>query len=482
MIVSKNIYIKNVLEHDKNEEVPCSAILREVPKRRQVLEGIWKGHPVIVKLYIDSWKARLHFKKEWEKLSLLYKKELNSPEPLFYGPTDLGWQALVMEKITHAQSAYEVWLTCKSADEKRRFMESFVETLAQEHKKGVIQNDLQLDNFLFKDALFYPLDAYQMHFFQKEVTKSHSLDQLALLGSQFKFLGQDFLWNMCLYYEKYRTWSFTVKDREKFFTLLEHYHNLRVKRRIKKFLRSNKRHDVVKSKGTLAVIDRRLTNGVNPYDFVNQIDKLMDTGEIIKRGNTCSLSRLTWNNMDLVVKRYNYQGVFHSIKVTSTRSRARLSWMNAIRLGILNIPTPEPLAFIEKRKGPFIYSSYYITEHVDSDVCGDYLLNERVPEEDKCMVIEKIAAIFETLKDYQISHGDMKNRNILLSHTGPLLIDLDSMKFHRSKKSFIRYWKKDINRFIKNWKHTSFLLNLFLSFTIFNEHIDRVEDGNKSRT
>jgi serine/threonine-protein kinase RIO1 len=151
--------------------------------------------------------------------------------------------------------------------------------------------------------------------------------------------------------------------------------------------------------------------------------------------------------------------------------------MNAIRLGILNIPTPEPLAFIEKRKGHFIYCSYYVTEYVDSDVCGDYLLDESISEEEKSMVVEKIAHIFEDLKHYQISHGDMKNRNILLTNTSPLLIDLDSMKFHHSEKPFLRYWRKDINRFIQNWQHSPFLLNLFLSFTIFNEHRDRKDDN-----
>jgi tRNA A-37 threonylcarbamoyl transferase component Bud32 len=474
MTVREKITIKNVLAHDRREEVCCSALLREVPNRRRVFEGTWQGRSVIVKLYIDSSQARRHFKKEWKKLSQLHTRKLNAPEPLFYGRTDSGWWALVMEKITNAQSAYEVWSACKNEGEQKKFMERFIEALAEEHAKGVIQDDLQLDNFLIKDSIFYPLDAYQMRFFHNKVDKNHCIEQLALLGSQFKFLGNDFLWHLCVHYEKYSQWSFTSHDRDKFFTVLERYHQIRVRKRIKKFFRSNKRHKVLKDPNTMAVIDRRLVKESSDLkDLINHLDTLMDQGEVIKQGNTCSLSRFIFNSTDIVVKRYNYQGIAHSLKITSTQSRARLNWINAIRLGILNIPTPDPLAFIEKRKGPFIYCSYYITKYVPSVVCGDFLIDDKVSQQEKSAVVREIVHIFEQLQNYRISHGDMKNRNILLTDSGPFLIDLDSMKFHHSTRTFMRYWRKDINRFIRNWRRSPLLLNLFLSFPIFNENIDR---------
>ncbi|MDA3918382.1 MAG: hypothetical protein PF690_15610 [Deltaproteobacteria bacterium] len=68
---------------------------------------------------------------------------------------------------------------------------------------------------------------------------------------------------------------------------------------------------------------------------------------------------------------------------------------------------------------------------------------------------------FYKLKSLKISHGDMKADNILIHDDKPFFIDLDSMKWHKRELRFSHAWKKDMKRFMKNWKNSPEVAGLF---------------------
>ena len=181
---------------------------------------------------------------------------------------------------------------------------------------------------------------------------------------------------------------------------------------------------------------------------MKQIDSMMDNGCILKNGNTCYVCRLVWNGKDVVVKRYNHKGFIHSLRHTIKGSRARRGWLYGNRLGMLNIATPKPLAYVEKRKGLLLWESYIITEYVQGQKFYDFLRDDKVANQ-RSKAVERTKELLDNLGEYHISHGDLKHTNILLTETGPMIIDLDAMKAHRWGWLYKIRRAKDIERFTR---------------------------------
>ncbi|MCF7958826.1 MAG: lipopolysaccharide kinase InaA family protein [Phycisphaerae bacterium] len=197
-----------------------------------------------------------------------------------------------------------------------------------------------------------------------------------------------------------------------------------------------------------AVFDRIFCDS-DTIAFIDQIDALMDAGAILKNGNTCYVSRVTWNGKDVVIKRYNNKGFIHSLRHTIKRPRARRCWLNAYRLNILGIETPTPLAYIEKRKGPVVWQSYLVTEFVNGvDICH-FLEGKQTSKQECDAVIRQVKGVLERLKSHCICHGDMKPANIIVGQMGPSLIDLDAMTVLRWKWLFFFRKSKDYDRLRK---------------------------------
>ena len=220
--------------------------------------------------------------------------------------------------------------------------------------------------------------------------------------------------------------------------------------RLKKCLRTSKRCVLIKHRGHCGVAAVDFYQRADFSEFLQDLDKLMQAGQILKNGNTCFVSRLIWADQDVVVKRYNYKGIIHSVRHTIKRSRARRSWLHAHRLGLLGIPTPRPLAFIEKRSGPLLQSSFLITEYVPGRTLYDFLQDSSVSEQQRSKPIQELRSLLDKLAKNKITHGDLKFTNILITDNGPVLTDLDSMKVHKWNWFFKIKRGKDLTRIAKD--------------------------------
>jgi len=223
-----------------------------------------------------------------------------------------------------------------------------------------------------------------------------------------------------------------------------------VSKTLKKCLRTSKRYLRIKTKESFAVFSRDFCQDAEPLDFINRIDVLMDKGRILKNGNTCYVSRIEWNGKDIVIKRYNHKSVIHSLRHTLKKSRARRVWVNGHRLLMLNITTPKPVAYIEKNKGFLVWQSYIITEFIKGQNFYNFLHDEKVTEQQRGETIEQVKKIIGKLGKYKISHGDLKQSNILSTEQGPVLTDLDAMKAHKCIFLYKIKRRKDILTFSKH--------------------------------
>jgi len=223
----------------------------------------------------------------------------------------------------------------------------------------------------------------------------------------------------------------------------------KVSRELKKCLRKNARYLRIKTGRYVAVFDRTFCQEAKSFDFIEQIDTLVDKGQILKNGDTSYVSRLTWNDKDVVVKRYNHRGFIHSLRHTIKRSRAQRGWLHGHRLRVMGIATPKPLAYIEQRKKKLIWKSYLVTEYVKGQNFYCFLRDDKTTDQRRSNAIQQVEGLLDKLGKYRISHGDLKHTNILITENGVVLTDLDAMQAHKLNWFYKFKRSRDLERFLR---------------------------------
>jgi tRNA A-37 threonylcarbamoyl transferase component Bud32 len=208
---------------------------------------------------------------------------------------------------------------------------------------------------------------------------------------------------------------------------------------------------MIKSPGISAVFDRDFCDGQKCSDFIHQLDTLMDKGVILKNGNTSFVSRLNWNGTNVVVKRYNHKGLFHSLRQSLKTGRAKMGWLHGHRLKMFSILTPDPLAYIQVRKFGLIWKAYLVTRYMQGKLFYNIINDEKIEADYRDKTENQVIELLGKLRNANIVHGDMKHSNILITDSGPAVTDLDAMKAYRYK--WQGCWKKhkDIKRFRQSY-------------------------------
>jgi len=438
------LIIKRIPEK-QTETLTCTALLREIAGRRQVYTGLWNNKDVIVKIFSHKIRAKQHLKREWRGLNLLRSRGLNCPEALFYGKTKNNKWVLVTEKIANSSTVLELFSTAKNKEEKLNLLMQVGGELAKQHKDGVLQKDLHLGNFLLAENKIFALDFAQMRFYPTEIPRKKSISQLALLECYLSDDRTDAAEKLREEYALGRKWQLNEQDKTSLQKWLILHRKKGIRNELKKCLRTSKRYVRVKTGNYVAVTDKNFCGAIKLSTLIKQVDMLMNKGQPFKDGNTCYVSRISWNNKDIVVKRYNHKGMFHSLCHTIKRSRARRCWVNGHRLLMLGISTPKPLAFIEEYRGPFVWKSYIITEYVCGQKLCDFLRNNPA-EQERAEITKQVKQLLGKLWKHHITHGDLKHSNILITDNGPVLTDLDSVQIHKLHPFFKKNQKKDVER------------------------------------
>ena len=185
---------------------------------------------------------------------------------------------------------------------------------------------------------------------------------------------------------------------------------------------------------------------------------LTNTGaEFLKHDGTTTLATVACGEHNLVVKRYNTKNAWHRLRRIARRSRAENCWVFTQVLQHLNVPTVPAVAWIQEAHSGLKGRSWFVSEFVDGISCLDHLKRD-VPHAEIEKTLGEIVGILCKLRHKHISHGDLKATNILLSDQGPVLIDLDAMRQHKTESTYQQAARKDINRFLRNWQDNPVLL------------------------
>ena len=140
------------------------------------------------------------------------------------------------------------------------------------------------------------------------------------------------------------------------------------------------------------------------------------------------------------LRRSNPKGLFFGIKYVLRRSRARRAWQTACELRSRHVPTPEPLAFLERRRFGLLKSSYYVTQALPAADSLDHFVEQRFSEwrpDEKRAFIRRLAGQLKNAHRQGMLHGDLKAKNILVAANDSgaekiRFIDLDAVRLQHA--------------------------------------------------
>ncbi len=436
------------VQAEDGDTLRISRLLRVLPGKRIVGEARWRDKPALVKLFVARANTR-HWERERQGIAALQTANLPTPAVLAAGRLDGGGHFLLTEFFSGSRTLAERWSAvenCRPGDPRALeiLLPAFV-LLGRLHASGLIQTDLHLGNFLEHEGELFLIDGDGIEPVPKGTgTSRPTLDNLALLVAQLPLAWESSLdvLNAAYTAEQERL----LPEPDALLRAIERAREQRLTHFLGKTLRDCSQFAVRGTTSLFSAVVRAEKDVL--AELLENPDAAVEKGQMLKDGNTCTVVRVDIGGRAFVVKRYNLKSFRHALSRFWRPSRAWHSWVAGHRLAFFGIPTPAPLAMLEERVGPLRRRAFLVTDYCPGESLMQRLLPEREPDADEAAAL---IDFFGTLCRLKITHGDMKATNLLWHEGRITVIDLDAMVRHESRAAFVRDWRRDRVRFLRNW-------------------------------
>ena len=430
-------------------------LLRVLPGKRIVGEGLWQGRRVLVKLFVDG-RSERRWAQEKSGLAVFLQASIATPELLYAAALPGGGHVLLTAFLDAAQTLAECWAPLSDNPpgnpEAITLLSPAFEILGQLHAAGAVHTDLHFGNFLLSGGQLFAIDGDAIRILApgKALDASHTVDNLALLLAQ---LPPDWEAHQKAFLAAYASGSrIAIGDTPQLSAAVAEARRWRLNDYLGKCLRDCTLFSVQRSASRFCVVRRSEAPALDA--LLRAPDSAMHKGQLLKDGNTCTVARVDLPDRAVVVKRYNLKGFWHALGRLGRPSRAWHSWREGHRLRFLGVDTPEPLALVEERFGPLRRRAFLVNAFCPGANLETCLAPDREPDADLAVAI---ITLFERLHQFRISHGDLKATNLLWHEGRLMIIDLDATTQHRSDATFARAWQRDRARLLRNWPADSML-------------------------
>lgn len=416
-----------------HETLVCEEVYRHLPGKRLAFRAHWGGAMVLVKLFFQ----RKYFDRERAGLKAIAEAGVPCPKEVWSLVDDDGGYFLATEFLDAAVSLQACYQGL-SPSQLKQLLRDALGLISQLHRAGWMQADIHLDNFLLSQGVLHVIDGGGI-----EPLRS-PLNNLGLFFAQMTPDYDE------LVPEVIGAYGDKAPPFEDVLSAIIRMREWRIKHYLAKSTRSCSQFEVTRSPDTFVTMVRSQVS--------DKLCRLMDEPEIaighaqfLKRGNTATVVKVSGNSGDWVMKRYNIKNFWHGLSRCFRPSRAWISWESAHRLELLGIATPTPLAMRENRAGPFRREAYLVTECAVGDNLQTWLLKQSDTQVPEWLNVE-VYRLFDILWRSAVSHGDMKATNLIVSGEQLQVIDLDAVRWHRYKASFVKAYSRDLQRFMDNWQ------------------------------
>lgn len=445
-------------------ELHCHQIYRHLPGKRLVCAATWAGKQVFVKIYYHSWRAKAHWRREERGLRFLLRCG-NATPPLLRSQyvEDRKCYVLILGAIAPAQTFGEAWKQRSTGAERQRLLNSMVRVFAELHGAGLIQSDPHFNNFLVSGDRLYTLDGSDIVRFRPFFAKRQALANLAVFSAILPSEYDDLTVGALVEYFKLRRWAHSQRDSNSFIQLIasiRERNNRNYLRR--KIFRECTPFVARRSWNFSWACDRRFYTP-SMKELLRAPDKFLaqHIQSHLKQGQGATVALVKVDDLQLVVKHYHAKNRVHAFRRAFGKTRAARSWSNAHRLRICGVATAEPVAWIEKRFGPFRRASYFLSRYVAGPHLLEFLGSGASPGAEQIELADQVVNMLESLGRCRIVHGDLKATNIIVHEGKPVLMDLDAMRYFGRSKAFEVRFADDVKRFLRNWENDKHLEQMF---------------------
>jgi tRNA A-37 threonylcarbamoyl transferase component Bud32 len=428
----------------------CQHVYRHLPKKRIVLKLHRGSNTVVGKLFYrkKDYDREVRGQKWLENKGFLTPKVNSASENnsqldkkswlLAYEYIDSKSITSAMLKMTLAEQQ-EILLRC-------------CQIVAKMHASGLSQDDIHLDNFLYDHDKIWIIDSASIKNNKAPLSKKLALANLGLLLAQTPFEQRPNIAEVCRHYSDIYDY-FIIKPAE-----LNNAIDLMQQRRWshykKKLSRNCTEFWVASNNAGITIVRNDHVSDQLLYQLKN-IDQWMESGSRLKSGNTATVSKVFYNDKYYVIKRYNIKNWRHAISRSLRHTRGWSSWHNGNYLRFNKIDTPLPVALVEERFGLIKKRAWLITEYTDGLDLVTVAQPSNMSPTGLSQLSTLVANLVRQLIRANISHGDMKATNFIITNNGLQLIDLDSMQIHTSHAKTVVAINADLDRLLRNWEDAS---------------------------
>lgn len=466
-----------LVRKDKQElQLTICRFFRVLPGKRLVALAECEGKMYVLKIFLGR-TASKYVLKESDGAKAISDLGLQTPKFMWKaGLFDGKGFVLAFQYLENCVELEELWNNTKEVGEKVKVLENSVGILAAMHNKGLRQKDIHLNNFVVFEGDIFTIDGGGMDLSKegRPLEKRSSLENLARFFSQFEPGNDGLIDQVFPLYQKLRSWP---KDNLEISTLRMKTHQKREVRKkhfISKTLRDCSRF-ICKSSLRRFMVCERTRYLEEIVDLLAEPDKFIqdaiEKGKLLKNGNSATVALVDTDQGPLVIKRYNSKSLWRIFRKAFRRNRARNSWINAHQLDFLGISSVKPVAMLELGFGPFTKTAYFVSDYIEGNNADFYCSDEEeIQQSIEKETRDQMVKILVALKDARISHGDMKASNFRITSDSVVLLDLDAMKTHSDGRTFKKAFKKDLGRFLENWKNKP---ELYQQFRVAAETINQ---------
>lgn len=428
------------LADPEGSQLLCEQVLRVVPGRRWVCRAQWQGQAVLAKVFVADERLATRLQREHDGTVALQAADIPTPAVLAQGLSRCSRVGVILyEWLDQAVPLSTAW---QDTRQRAHWMAQLGLVLAAMHRAGLCQQDIHRDNFLCRGESLWVIDAGSVVQRVAPLPSQASVQNLALLLAQWPLAEQARLRPLMDHYIGARQLPVLPELLD---ARVRHAWRQRTRSFLAKTLRECTQFAVCKKRNTFAVWERD-ADSTELQAFMANPDAFMENARTIKAGNSATVVAACMGHRDVVIKRYNAKDAGRLLRRALKRSRARNAWLSAWLLSYVGIDTPRPLCLLEHTRLGMNTRAWLVTEAID----GEPLQAQHLTGKPGLLAV--VPRIIALLAMAGISHGDMKASNFMIRGDRLALIDLDAMRWHRSMRRAARALRRDVDRFLRNWR------------------------------
>ncbi|MBT8145826.1 MAG: phosphotransferase [Gammaproteobacteria bacterium] len=443
---------------DRPQEIIIDKILRLLPGKRLVALTDWQGRSVIAKLFYHKRRWLRHLRREMAGFKLAQDAELPVPKVLASGNIANQQGGFLIIEYLESGNSLEALLDSHDSD-LDTYISRALQLIARCHEQGLWQNDIHLGNFMAKGDAMYLLDSAEFKSEDPGIILSDPLRlaNLSLFFAQFSVYRDSRIPKLMQSYNEQLAPDKVIVDAADMPTLTMQARHRRLDRYQTKLFRETSAFHTEQN-ANLRMLCKRSIMSEELSRFIENPDEFLERGTILKAGNTTTVGEVSIAGTSYVLKRYNIKSTLHGVRKMLRASRAARSWRAGLLLEMLGVSTAKPLVMLEKRIWGLIRrESYILYERVDGETVPQVLSGLELSAEVRDRIFASFKQCFEVMRRCKLSHGDLKASNFIFANDELILLDLDATILHVLPWTFKRAFRKDLERFVKNFSSDSTL-------------------------